>query len=127
MTKLYRLVLSILSLVALCACVTVQSTRLGAGVIHPPVSADAVAIYLSSAQIHRPYEQVALLDASGAYDYTSEEKMFAKLRANAAALGANAIILSSVTEPTTGAKVAEWFIGVPADRRGKAIAIYVHP
>jgi len=110
---------------ALTACVSVQGTRLGTGVVRPPVDADAVAIYRNAEQVGAPYEEVALLDAAGDYAYTSEEKMFSKLRQKAGALGANGVILDSISEPSTGAKVAQFFIGTSAERHGKAVAIYV--
>ncbi|MGH7144765.1 MAG: hypothetical protein ACREJ2_11655 [Planctomycetota bacterium] len=125
MRPISRALVALAAIALLSGCVGVEATRLGDGVIHPPTSPDAVAIYLSPAQVHHPYQQVALLDAEGDFDYTSEGEMFAKLRKKAAALGANGILLESVTEPTTGAKVAEWLIGMPANRRGRAIAIYV--
>jgi hypothetical protein len=74
---------------------------------------------------HR-YEEVALLSAAGDYSYTNEEQMYKKMRESAAALGANGIILDSVVEPTTGAKVAQFFIGTSAQREGYAVAIYVN-
>lgn len=110
---------------ALLGCVSVQSTRLGSGVIRPPVTPDKVAIYRNAEQVRGPYEEVALLSASGDYSMTNEEQMYKKMREKAGALGANGIILDSLSEPTTGAKVANFLIGTPAERRGKAVAVYV--
>lgn len=107
-------------------CVSVQATRLGSGAIHPPLSPDRVAIYRTSEQVGARYEEVAILSASGDHNYTNEEQMYASMRKKAGALGANGVILESVTEPTTGAKVAQAFLGTSANRKGKAIAIYVH-
>jgi len=114
-----------LGVYALSACVSVQSTRLGAGVIHPPVPADRVAIYRTAEQVGTQYHEVALLSASGDYSYTNEEQMYKRMREKAGALGANGIVLDSMSEPTTGAKVARFLIGTPAQRTGKAVAIYV--
>jgi len=116
---------AILAFALLAGCVTVQTARLGTGVIRPAVTQDKVAIYRTAEQVPDQYEEVALMSAAGDYNYTSEEQMFRKLREEAAKLGANGVILNSITEPTTGAKVANWLIGVPADRQGKAIAIFV--
>jgi len=119
-------ILSLALLIGLLSgCVTVQSTRLGSGMIRPPTTPDQVAIYRTSEQVGFPFEEVALLSASGNYNATNEEQMYREMRNEAAELGANGIILESITEPTTGAKVANALIGVPANRRGKAIAIYV--
>jgi hypothetical protein len=125
MKSVLRPLVALLVTLTMTACVTVQSTRLGSAVIRPPVPANAVAIYRSAAQVGAQYEEVALLDAAGDYNYTNEEKMYEKMRVKAGALGANAIVLDSITEPTTGAKVARFLIGTPAERKGKAIAIYV--
>jgi hypothetical protein len=106
------------------ACVSVQSTRLGAGVIHPSVPADQVVIYRTAEQVHGQYEEIALL--SGVEDYrTSEDKMYDKMRKEAGKLGANGIILDSTSEPSTGLKIANAFLLTPAQRTGKAVAIYV--
>ena len=117
---------AILTAALLAGCVTVQTARLGTGVIRPAVTQDKVAIYRTTEQVPGQYEEVALMSASGDYSYTDEEQMFRKLREEAAKLGANGVILNSITEPTTGAKVASWLIGIPAERQGKAIAIFIH-
>ena len=62
-------------LVALTACVSVQTTPLGGGVIHPPVAADKVAIYRTADQVHAKYEEVALLSGRAG----SEPEMVARL------------------------------------------------
>jgi acetaldehyde dehydrogenase (acetylating) len=58
---------------------------------------------------------------------TNEEAMFKSMRKKAAELGANAVILDAVTEPSTGGKVASAIFGVGGERKGKALAIYVFP
>ena len=124
MTSARTSLLAVLLLFILAACVSVNATRLGAGVIRPPVPPDHVAIYRTADQVGSPYEEVALL--SGSEDYnTTEEKMYQKMREKAGELGANGIILNSMTEPTTGAKVAQVLLGTPAQRRGNAVAIYI--
>jgi len=45
----------------------------------------------------------------------------------AGSLGANAIILDAVSEPSAGAKIAAVFLGTSAERKGKAIAIFIFP
>lgn len=80
-------------------------------------------IYRNSEQVRRAYVEVALITASGDHSYTDEEQMYKKLRERAGAMGANGLILESVTEPTTGAKVANFLVGTAAQRKGKVIAI----
>ncbi|MGH7717473.1 MAG: hypothetical protein ACREON_01335 [Gemmatimonadaceae bacterium] len=127
MRVLGRSLLVTAALALLTACVSTQATRLGAGVIRPSVPPDRVAIYRSAAQVPGRYEEVALLSSSGDHSLTSEEQMFQSMRKKAGELGANAVVLDAMSDPGTGAKVAQAFLGTSADRRGKAIAIYVFP
>ena len=115
----------VLSLVVLAGCVSTQATRLGAGPLRPPVSPDRVMIYRTAEQVPSKYEEVALLSASGDHSMTSEEQMYQSMRQKAGEMGANGIILEAVAEPGTGAKVAQAIIGTSANRKGKAIAIFV--
>jgi len=48
------------------------------------------------------------------------------MRKEAGKLGANGIILDSLSEPSAGAKIAGAFHGTGAQRTGKVIAIYVY-
>jgi hypothetical protein len=109
------------------ACVSTQAVRLGSGPIRPPVPADRVAIYRTADQVPGKYEEVALLSSSGDYSMTSEEEMYKSMRKKAGELGANAVILDAVSEPSTGGKVAHAIFGVGGERTGKALAIYVLP
>jgi hypothetical protein len=115
----------LVGVVLLGACVSTQAARLGSGTIRPPVSPDKVAIYLTADRVPGKYEEVALLTSKGDYGSTNEEKMYRSMREKAGELGANAIILESVKEPGTGAKVARALIGTGANREGKAIAIFI--
>jgi len=109
------------------ACVTTHAIRLGAPVKRPPVPWQEVEVYLSADKVPGPYEEVALLSSTGEAMWTTEEEMWTSMRKKAGALGANAIILDAMSEPSAGAKVASMFLGVRgAERRGKALAIYIH-
>lgn len=114
-------------LVMLSACVSTQAARLGAGPLRPAVMPDSVAIYLTADRVPGKYEEVALLSSKGDYRGTSEEKMYQSMREKAGEMGANAIILQSVQDPGTGAKVAHAILGTGANREGKALAIFVLP
>ena len=116
------------TLLLMLGCVSVQVTPIGKGTAgRPQVPTNQVAIYRTASQVPGKYEEVALLTATGDYDLTNEAQMYAAFRKNAGQVGANAVILDATSEPTTGAKVANLFLGTTADRRGKAIAIYVLP
>lgn len=118
-----RILYAAAALLAVAGCVTTQATRLGDGAIYAPVSPHRVAIYRTAEQVRREYIEVALITASGDHGWTNEEQMYKKLRERAGSMGANGLILDSLTEPTTGAKVANFFLGTTADRRGKVVAI----
>ncbi len=127
MHKSFRLSVVLGLILVFVGCVAVQVTPLGNGIIRPPVQPSQIAIYRTAAQVPGKYEEVALLTAEGDYAGTTEGQMYEKMRAAAAKQGANGIILDSVSEPSTGAKVASFFLFTNADRKGKAIAIYVLP
>jgi len=109
------------------ACVSTQAVRLGSGEIRPPVAPDKVAIYRNADQVKGKYDEVAILESKGDYQMTDEEKMYKSMREKAGKVGANGIILGSVEDPSTGAKVANVLFGVGGNRKGKAIAIFVFP
>jgi len=120
--------LIVLSMLAfLTGCVSVSATRLEAGPPRPAVTPDKVRIYRTAQQVGRPYDEVALLTASGDYSMTNESQMYEGMRKKAAAVGANGVVLDAVSEPTTGQRVAQAFLGTPAQRKGKAVAIYIDP
>lgn len=108
------------------ACVSTQATML-TGSRRAPIAPDDVKIYRSADQVPGKYEEVALLTSAGDYAATNEAQMFESMRKKAADLGANGVILDSMAEPSTGQKVASAILPVTANRKGKAIAIYVFP
>ena len=93
----------------------------------PALLPNQVALYRIASQVPGQYEEVALLNSAGDSGFTDEAKMFASMKKKAGELGANGVILDAVSEPSAGAKVAAAIFGVSAQRKGKAIAIYVIP
>jgi len=60
--------------------------------------------------------------------WTDEGTMWNSMKKKAAKLGANGVILDATSEPKAGTKVlAAALFGMGAERKGKAIAIYVFP
>jgi hypothetical protein len=110
------------------ACVSTNAVKIGNPSPHPATLAENVIIYRTATQVPGRYEELALLNSTGSATSTSEAKMFKSMQEKAAELGANAIILDAMSEPSAGAKVAGAIFGVGgADRKGRAIAIYVFP
>ena len=117
----------VLLLVVLGGCVAVNTTQLGMRTQRAPVPSDQVVLYRTADQVPGKYVEVALLNASGDSFMTNEAKMHKRMREEAGKLGANAVILDAISEPSAGAKVAAAIFGVGAERKGKAIAIFVMP
>lgn len=113
---------------AMAACVTTSAVRLGTVANWPTVPWKDVAVYRTADQVPGKYLEVALLVSTGSSLWTDETDMWNSMMQSAGKMGANAIILDAMSEPSAGAKVAAAFLGVGgADRKGKAIAIYVFP
>jgi hypothetical protein len=127
----------------LSACVT---SHVIVGKVRPPISPDQVQLYL-----HPPatrYEEIALLESSSkhSFSFTAQGKSDAvidRLKADAAKLGANGILLEGVGDKATGS-VGSGFGGATGAgnsvigagfstsgtvfvKSGKGLAIYVPP
>ena len=121
-----RFICIIACLLILISCVSVNAVRLGPAQNRPPVPADQVVVYRTADQVPGDYEEIALLNAEGSTTWTNEANMIEAMKNKAGQYGANGIILDAISEPSSGAKVAGAFLGVSVDRKGKAVAIYVH-
>lgn len=128
MVSMTRCLLTIGLVATLSACVTTNAARLGTATENrPAVPPQNVALYRLASQVPGPYEEVALLNSSGDSGFTDEAKMFESMKKKAGEVGANGVILDAVSEPGHGAKVAAAIFGVSAQRKGKALAIWVFP
>ncbi len=90
-------------LAAMLGCST--SSHVMIGTARPPISPESVRIYL---QPPERYEQVATLDATsqGSFAITSQQNMdkaIARLKEEAAKLGANGVLLQGVQDQQSGA------------------------
>lgn len=123
---MYRTVPQILLLLLiLSGCVTASVTKLSTD-YYPPTLPEDVAIYLSEDEIPGEYDRIALIFTKGDYAATNESGQFKKAREKAAELGANGIIFNQMKEPKSGAKVANYVFGTPANRKSEMVAIFVH-
>lgn len=120
----------LLAATMMCAsgCVVTNASRLStASENRPLVLPKDVALYRVASQVPRRYEEVALLNSAGDANYTNEAKMFESMKKEAGKVGANGVILDALSEPGAGAKVAAAIFGVSAQRKGKALAIWIFP
>jgi hypothetical protein len=110
------------------ACVSTSAVRLGVTVARPTVAWQNVAVYRTAEDVPGKYAEVAILASTGGALMTSEGQMWKSMQQKAGKLGANALILDAMSEPKAAAKIAAAFLGVGgAERKGKAVAIYVFP
>ena len=86
---------------------------------------DGVKLYSSPSQVGAAYQEVALLNSTGDTDFTTESGMITSMRKKAAEVGANGIIMGSIDEPGTGAKVVAAVFGTTTERKGKSVAVFV--
>ena len=84
-----------------------------------------VKLYTSPDRVLQPYREVALLHSAGEALYSDERDMYDSMRKEAAGVGANGIIISGIDEPNAITKVAGEIAQKPAERKGRAVAIYV--
>jgi len=117
--------LVILAWPLLAACVSTKATVLNPTTQLTPICPDGVQVFTTPDKVGKQYTEVALLDSKGDTDLTSESGMINSQRKKAAEVGANGVILGGVKDASTGAKVAQAFLGTSANRKGKAIAITI--
>lgn len=128
-TQFMRHTTALFVVLASTACVSTNATMLDVApsAQRAPVAAEQVRIYRLASQVSGRYDELALINATSASQYTNEQKMLESMRKKAGSVGANGIILEAISEPSAGAKVAAAVLGTATERKGKAIAIYVYP
>lgn len=114
--------------VAIVACVQTKATMINPSAKpFPAVSPDSVLILTTEKELDTlDYVRVAVIEASGSGEWTSQTGMLEAMRKKAGALGANAILLPQIHEPGAGAKVAGAVFGTGTVRKGSVIALRVH-
>lgn len=91
-----------------------------------PVPPDSVRIFTAESELDTlDYVRVAVIEASGSGEFTSQSGMLNAMRQKAAKLGANGILLPQIQEPGAGAKVAAAIFGLTTQRKGSVVAIRV--
>ncbi|MBS0215208.1 MAG: hypothetical protein JSR50_05555 [Proteobacteria bacterium] len=137
----------ILLLLALGLAGCATSSHVLTGVTRPAITPDQVKLYSEPPQGR--YEQIAVIDAisSQSFAFSSQQKtdkVIARLKEEAAKLGANGIILQGIASETTGGGTGVSVggyggggrvgigtgvgVSIPSTRKnGNALAIYVYP
>ena len=107
------------------ACVNTSATVLNPSAQYAPICPEGVQLFTSADKVGKEFHEVAVLNSKGDGDWTSEEGMANSQRKKAAKVGANGVVLGDSKDPSTGAKLAKAFFGTSANRKGKAVAIYI--
>ena len=121
-------VLSLLVVAVLATgCVQTQATMLNPSAQqYPAVSPDSVQIFTSEKDLDTlDYVRIAIIEATGSGEYTSQTGMIEAMRKKAGDLGANGILMPQINEPGAGAKIAGAVFGTGTQRKGDVIAIRV--
>lgn len=93
----------------------------------PRVPYDKVLVFRTAADVPGKYEEVVLLQSTANTMWTTEAGMWKSMKKKAGGFGCNAIILDAAYEPKAGTKILGAFLGIAAERKGKAIGIYIYP
>ena len=81
---------------------------------------DEVRIFLDEADVPGDYEEIALVTSRSDASWTDETDLIRAMQRRAAKLGADAIIVGEIREPSTIERVAEVFTEYEAPRRGRS-------
>jgi hypothetical protein len=87
-----------------------------------PICPNGVKVFPDTAGVPPYYQEIALLNSSGASLYTTESGMIKNQRKKAASLGANGIVLHGFREPSAFVEIVG---GAFAKRKGAALAIRI--
>lgn len=112
-------------LVLLAGCVSTNAAVLDNSVKLARTCSEGVMVYTAPDRVGKPYQEIALLNSSGESSWTTEGGMVNSQRKKAAELGANGIIVGGIDEPKPGTKIIGAVLGTGAERKGKAMAIWV--
>ena len=105
----------------LAGCVQAEVVRLGTAAPLPAVAPSLVAVFRTPPQ--QPFAEVAMVSVKG-WKSISANELLAALKKEAAAIGANAIILETMDEQRVkGATVVGGFIVLHKDRVARALAV----
>ena len=128
MKKMFLMFFVVFFSFSLMACTSTNIVRLNP-TIHPPTSYDLITVYEYESQVGAEFEKLAVITVKGSSLWKTKEGLLKKLKEKAAAMGANAVILSTTKKTSAGMVALDvWFTGgLLSKKQYSAIAIYVHP
>jgi hypothetical protein len=102
---------------------TTSAVLLGGSGTYPELNPAEVRVFLRERDVPAEYERIALVTAKSDAGWSDETDLIRAMRKRAAKLGANAIIIGDISDPTTLERVAEVLTDYEPQRRGRAVAI----
>ena len=120
---LFRKNIFILFVLFFISCVTTNSALIGEK--RKSISPENVKIYRSFEKVSGKYEEVAILESKGDYEFNDLEDFFDSMKEEAAKLGANGVVLQSINDPTKTEQILDALFDTGIDREIRSIAIYV--
>ena len=98
-----RFVVAAVVVLVLGACAITHETSVVVGRVRPPIASDQVKLYTTPPA---KYEDIAIISANAAHDFMGKQELMSlsieKLKAEAAKVGANGIILDAVGDYHVG-------------------------
>ncbi len=114
--------------IAFSSCISTKVTMLRQAE-YEAVDPEQVQVFLSKEDVKVPFEKIALIHADADANFTKQHKMISAMKKKAAEIGAHAIIIGEIDEPSVVARVASQAILATQDvltrleRTGQAVAI----
>jgi len=92
---------------------------------YPPVPWEEVKVFLSEKDVPGEFVKIAIIKAEGKEGVTTAEQMLEEMKKKAGAIGADAIILEGIKDPSDLDRMADEMTGGAGlgSRKGSAIAI----
>jgi hypothetical protein len=109
----------------LAGCISTNSVLLDPSARFAPVPWQEVRVFLDESDVPWEFEEIALVHANADEEWTNEADLIEAIREEAAEIGAHAVILEWIYEPSGLERMADAVV-VHEDitrRRGRAIAI----
>jgi hypothetical protein len=116
-----RTIIAVCTALLVAGCLTTRVTLLD-GSTYPPVAEEEVRVHLARGSLPAGCVRFAAIHARGDVDLTDASQMVRAGRRRAAAIGANALVIDHIREPSTGTQIAAVVLGTPDPRRGRMIA-----
>jgi hypothetical protein len=118
-----RILLSLAAAAVLSACTSTGAVLLSETGTYPETNPREVRVFLHEENVPGDFERIALVTARSDASWADEADLIRAMRRRAAKLGADAIIVGDIHDPTTLERVAEVLTDYQPQRRGRALAI----